>query len=147
MLPLGLSPDERAGYGAVRCLGLAPSNVSSIEVLLHVISDIVKCATDGVEGKTAFGESVTIYIDIVAYIGDYPAVSHVLDVLGHTERAPCHLCSFLRQDRTGDEGLKYYGYSTTVHGRASSFCREARRVRSVCHSECPSSTLQLLACS
>jgi hypothetical protein len=144
MLPLGLAPDERAGYAAVRCLGLTPPNVSSNEVLLHVIPDIVKCTTDGVEGKTAFGESVTIFLDIVAYIGDYPAVSHVLDVLGHTARAPCHLCSFVRQDRTGDDGLKYYGYSTTVHSRASSFCREARRVKSVRHSECPSSTLQLL---
>lgn len=144
MLPLGLPPDERAGYAAVRCLGLTPPNVSSNEVLLHIIPDIVQCTTNGVQGKTAGGESVTIFLDIVAYIGDYPAVSHVLDVLGHTARAPCHLCSFVRQDRIGDEGLKYYGYSTTIHGRASAFCREARRVRSVRHGESSASVLQLL---
>jgi hypothetical protein len=72
-----------------------------------------------------------VFLDIVGYIGDYPAIMHALDVLGHNSRAPCHLCAFLRQDRTGTEGLNYYGYSTSVHSRASSFFSDGKRIKSV----------------
>jgi hypothetical protein len=144
MLPIGILPEERAGYSAVRCISLTPPDVSTNEVLLRIIPDIVKCTTTGIEGKDANGERVTIFLDIVGYIGDYPAVTHALDVLGHNSRAPCHLCAFLRQDRTGTEGLNYYGYSTAVHSRASSFCRDGRRINSVRSGLSSSSLFQAL---
>jgi hypothetical protein len=46
------------------------------------------CTKTGIEGKDANGERVTIFLDIVGYIGDYPAVTHALDVLGQNFRAP-----------------------------------------------------------
>jgi hypothetical protein len=36
----------------------------------------------------AKGENVTVFLDIVGYVGDYPAVTHALNVLGHNSRAP-----------------------------------------------------------
>jgi hypothetical protein len=77
------------------------------------------------------GSPVTIFIDFLGYIGDYPAVTAALDVLGHNTRAPCHLCSFVRQDRIGAGSLNYYGYTSSVHSRATSFCRWIDRTRSV----------------
>jgi hypothetical protein len=85
-----------------------------------------------------------VFIDIVGYIGDNPAVTHALDVLGHNSRPPCHLCGFLKQDRSGTEGLHYYGYSTSVHSRASSFCRDCKRIKSVRSGLVSSSLLQTL---
>ena len=130
MLPLGLAPEERAGYGAVRVLGLTPPGVSSNEVLRAAIPDIVQCTTAGITDIDANGNEVTIFIDIVGYIGDYPAVTHTLDVLGHTSRAPCHLCSFLRNDRSGSKAARY-AFTTTVHSRNSSFNRSRGRIESV----------------
>jgi hypothetical protein len=98
----------------------------------------------GVQGMNANGENVTVPLDIVGYIGDYPAVTHALDVLGHNSRAPCHLCAFLRQYRTGTEGLNYYGRSTSVHSSASSFCRDGKRIKSVRSGLVSSSLLQTL---
>jgi hypothetical protein len=144
LLPIGIRPEERAGYASVRCITLTPPNVSTNEVLLRIIPDIVKCTMTGVQGMNANGEKVTVFLDIVGYIGDYPAVTHALDVLGHNSRAPCHLCAFLRQDRTGTEGLNYYGYSTSVHSRASSFCRDGKRIKSVRSGLVSSGLLQTL---
>jgi hypothetical protein len=98
----------------------------------------------GLRKQNANWERVTIFLDIVGYFGDYPAVTHAMDVLGHNSRAPCHLCAFLRQDRTGTDGLNYYVYSTSVHSRASSFCREGRRINSVRSGVSSSSLFQSL---
>jgi hypothetical protein len=131
MLPMGIPPAERSGYGAVRCIGLTPPQVSTNEVLHYVIPDLVKCSTTGVQGLDPSGNPVTIFIDALGYIGDYPAVTHALDLLGHNSRAPCHLCCFVRQDRIGQTGLPYYGYTTSVHSRATSFCRSMERMHSL----------------
>jgi hypothetical protein len=77
------------------------------------------------------GENVTDFLDIVGYIVDFTAVTRALDALGHNCRDPCHLCAFLRQDRTGTEGLNFYGYSTSVHNRVLQFCRDRKRIKSV----------------
>jgi hypothetical protein len=144
LLPIGIKPEERAGFASVRCITLAPSNVSTNEVLMHITPDIVKCTMTGVEGMNAYGASVTVFLDIMRYIGDYPAVTHALNVLGYNSRALCHLCAFLRQDRTRTEGLNYYGYSTSVHSRASSFCRDGKRIKNVRRGLLYSSLLQTL---
>jgi hypothetical protein len=142
-LPVGIRPEERAGYPSDRCITVTPPNVSTNEVLLHIIPEIVRSTKRGFQGKNAHGENVTVFLDIVGYIGDYSAVVHALDALGHNFRGPCHLCAFLRQDRTGTEGLNYYGYSKAFHSRASSFC-DGRRIKSVRSGLVFSSLLQTL---
>jgi hypothetical protein len=89
-------------------------------------------------------QKVTLFLDIVSYNGDYHAAKHALDVLGHNSRAPCHLCTFLRQRRTGTEGLKYYGYSTSFHSRDSLLFRDCKRIKSVRRGLVSSSILQTL---
>jgi hypothetical protein len=131
MLPMGIPPNQRSGFGAVRCLGLSPPQMSSNEILQYIVPDLVKSATTGIQGLDPEGNAVTIFIDVLGYIGDYPGISHALDVLGHAARAPCHLCSFLRKDRTGEAGRNYYGYTSSVHSRSTSFARSMDRMLSV----------------
>jgi hypothetical protein len=78
LLPIGIRPEEQAGYAAVRCITLTPPNVFTNEVIMHSTSDIYKCIMTGFQGMNANGEDVTVFPDIVGYIGDYPAVTHAL---------------------------------------------------------------------
>jgi hypothetical protein len=142
LLPIEIRPEERAGNASVRCITPTPPNVSTNEVLLYIIPDTVKCTMTGVQGMNDNGGNFTVCFDIIGYIGDYPAFTHALDVLGHSSRAPCHLCAFLRQDRTRTEGLNYCGYSTSVHSRDSSFCRDGKRIKNVRSGLVSSSLLQ-----
>jgi hypothetical protein len=119
MLPMGIPPSQRSGYGAVRYIGLTLPNVSSNKLLQYIIQDIVKCSTTRVRGVDPWVSPVTIFKDVLGYIGDYPAVTLSLDLLGHNSRDPCHLCSFIRQDRIGPADLPYYGYTTSVHSKAT----------------------------
>jgi hypothetical protein len=41
LLPIRIWPEERAGYASVRCNALTPPNITTNEVLLHIIPDIV----------------------------------------------------------------------------------------------------------
>mgnify|MGYP003438799006 FL=1 len=131
MLPMGIPPAQRAGYGAVRCIGLTPPQISTNEVLQFIVPDLVKCCTTGVQGQDPIGNPVTIFIDVLGFIGDYPAVSHALDVLGHNSRAPCHLCCFVRQDRIGHGSLPYYGYTSEIHCKSTAFSRSVQRMHNV----------------
>jgi hypothetical protein len=131
MLPMGIPPAQRAGYGAVRCIGLTPPGVSTNEVLQYIVPDLVNCCTTGVQGLDPNGNPVTIFIDVLGFIGDYPAVSHALDVLGHNSRAPCHLCCFVRQDRIGHGNLPYYGHTAEIHSKSTAFSRSVPRMHNV----------------
>lgn len=126
MLPLGVDPENRAGYGAVRFLGLTPPGVSTNSIILSIIPDIVKGATTGFECVDANGASVTVFLDLVGFVGDYPAVTHTLDLLGHTACSPCHLCVFRREEGSG-RGASRYGYDTRIHARSMTFVRTMQR--------------------
>jgi hypothetical protein len=131
MLPMGIPPAQRAGYVAVCCIGLTTPQMSTNEVLQCIVPDLVKCCTTGVQGQDPIGNSVTIIIEVLGFIGDYPAVSHALDALGHSSRAPCHLCCFVRQDRIGHGSLAYYGYTSEIHCKSTAFSRSVQRMHNV----------------
>jgi hypothetical protein len=96
MLPLGLPPENRAGASAIQVLGLTPPGASTTEVLRAIIPDIIEGTTDGFRTLDSNGKEVVVFLDVVGFVGDTPAVSHVLDVRGHNPLAPCPWCSFLR---------------------------------------------------
>jgi hypothetical protein len=115
----------------VRCIGLTPPQMSTNEVLQYILPDLVKCCTTCVQGQDPTGNPVTIFIEVIGFIGDYPAVSNALDVLGHNSRAPCHLCCFVRQDRIGHGSLPYYGYTSAIHCNSTAFSRSVQRMHNV----------------
>jgi hypothetical protein len=131
MLPMGIPLAQRAGYGAVRCIGLTPPQMSTNEVIHYIVPDLLKCCTTGVQGQDPTGNPVTIFIDVLGFIGDYPAVSHALDVLGHNTRAPCHLCCFFRQDRIGHGSFPYYSYTSEIHCKSTAFSLSVQRRHNV----------------
>jgi hypothetical protein len=126
MIPMGIPPAQRAGYGAVRCIDLTPPQMSTNVVLQYIVPDLVKCCTTGVQGQDPTANPVKIFIDVLGFIGDYPAISHALDVLGHNSRAPCHLCCFVRQDRTGHGCVPYYGCEGFSGHFPSPYCKDSR---------------------
>jgi hypothetical protein len=122
MLPLGVTPVKRSGYGAVRVSGLTPPGISTNLILSELIKDIVKGSTQGFASFDADGSPITIFLDIVGLIGDYPAVTHVNDLLGHTACSPCHLCTFQREDGSGTVASRY-SYTSRIHDRSPIFVR------------------------
>ena len=143
MLPLGLSPHTTSRVGALRRLGLTPPGISTNHVLSTIIPDIVKGSTDGFDMTTADGTEFTVYLDCVGFVGDYPAVSEVLDLLGHTSNAPCHLCSFTRYDKSG-RGTSAYAYTSKICSSHPSFIRNGGRVAEIRASDEDPQTLRQL---
>ena len=45
-------------------------------------------------GYTPAGDNVKIFVEIVAYVADYPAVGHAIDVIGHVGSALYTHCTF-----------------------------------------------------
>jgi hypothetical protein len=70
MLPMGIPPSQKSGYGAGRYIDLTPPQVSINEILQYIIQDIVKYSTTSVMGVDPCGNPVTIFIDVLGYIGD-----------------------------------------------------------------------------
>ena len=126
MLPLNLPPRKRGSYQAVRVIGLPPPGVSTNCVLRYIVQDIVRGSTEGFPTKNAEGEDVVVFLDPVGSIGDYPAVSHTLDVLGHTSNSPCHICSFRKYDLSSTGGTKN-AYTSVVNGQTSTHARSKYR--------------------
>ena len=94
MLPIGLSPQKRRKRSSIRLIALTPPDVSMDAVLRYIVSDIVKEDTDGNDGYTPAGDKVKIVVDVVAYVADYLAAGHDIDVIGHVGSAICTHCTF-----------------------------------------------------
>ena len=125
-LPLSLPPEKRRTISAVRVISLTPPGVSTNQVLQYIINDLVRATTFGIDGHTPDGSPIKIFIDVVGFVGDYPAAAATIDVLGHVSSAPCTLCTFRRQHAAVAEGSRH-GYTTEVHAGNSSFLRHAER--------------------
>ena len=82
MLPIGMAPKNWNGAGAIRLIWLAPPGVSTNEVLAAVSDDIIEGTEKGFEMTTENGEKGFLFLDVVEYVGENPAVSHTLDLLG-----------------------------------------------------------------
>lgn len=48
------------------------------------MEDIVKGATEGIIDVDPYGRRVKIFVDPVAFLGDYPATTEMGDCVGHT---------------------------------------------------------------
>ena len=103
-------------------ISLTPPGVSTNFVLHQIVEDIVSASKEGMKTKSADGNTILLFLDLVGFIGDYPETSHALDILGHNSTCPCHLCSFKRYSGDPSSG-SMYASCTTVHSCDSSFLR------------------------
>ena len=128
MSPSGFNIRSRRSQASIRVLSLTPSGVSTNSVLNYILDDLVSCSTRGVECIDAFGDKVRVYIDVMGYLGDYPASSSVIDVGGHTSNAPCTHCSFhVSRDFLSSK----YAFTTSVHSCNTSYRRTQHRMSSI----------------
>ena len=69
------------------------------------------------------GGRVRIFVDVVRFVADYPAVTETLDVTRHKVNTLCTLCTFRKNAGVGESG---FGYATKVHAHhtASFRCME-----------------------
>lgn len=123
-VPLSTGIRRRRAGSSVRTISLTPTGVSTNHVLNHIIPDIVKGATEGFKTVDAGGKQVRMFIEVVGFIGDYPESSKVIDVLHHSARAPCTVCSF--RHRTAVSTARY-AYSLIIHSQHTSFRRSLRK--------------------
>lgn len=96
IIPLNLPSRYRSSSSAIRVVSLVPKSVPPGVVLEEILTDIRAGMTEGFIDYDANGEKVTIFLDLVACIGDTPAINEVLDVRGHSAVACYHLCRFRR---------------------------------------------------
>ena len=140
ILPLGVPPWERRGVNSIRILGVTPTGVSSNHIVRAVSSDIANCSSVGIPVEFPDKTKLTLFLDIVGYLGDYPAMVHMLDVTGVHGVAPCNFCTFRRASTINTDVSSWngcetssYGYSSSIHSANLSFRRSKDRMR-VCRS-------------
>jgi len=126
MIPLNLPCHVRSSRRGVRTISLAPPGVSTNAILHEIIGDIVHHSTHGLSMLDADGNHIRVFLDLVAFIGDYPEITNVLDLLGHNSACPCHLCSFKRIPNHMTEASRYCS-TIAVHSLDPAFMRTADR--------------------
>ncbi len=97
---LNLPAQSRSSSTTARILSLTSPGVKSPVVLESIFSDIINGTSTGFVDHDAEGQKRTLFLDLVGFVDDIPALNDVLDVMGHTAAACCHLCRFLRRSST-----------------------------------------------
>lgn len=100
LLPMNIPLHRRSTPNAIRVLAFAPPGVKSDSILPLLVADIVEGATNGFVDFDANGQRRRIFLDLLGFIGDTPAINGCLDVLGHSSHAPCHQCRYYRTATT-----------------------------------------------
>ena len=129
MLPMGLPLDCRRSTSAVRVLGVTGPGVSTNHVLRYIARDIVQGCTSGFRDKDPYGNDCVIFLDFIGFVSDYPACSHVLDVMGHISDVPCHVCTFPRGDKFSQNSQ--FGYNPNIHSSTDSTFRTSERTKAL----------------
>lgn len=69
-----------------------------------------------------------LFIEVVGFVGDYPEASKVFDVLSHSGRAPCTVCTFRHRAAAS---LVRFAYALNIHSHNTVFCRIFRKTLSL----------------
>ena len=135
MLPLSIPSWNRQSTNSIRILSLTPPGISTNADIDAMIEDITKCASIGVPAEISDGSTINLFLDVVGYIGDYPAMVHLLDVTGVNGLAPCNFCTFLRGNISQENDNDFstveasrYAFSTAIHSGNLSFRRTRQRM-------------------
>ncbi len=123
IVPLGIPIEQRTDAGCLHKITLAPPGVSATDIFDLVIDDIVVGMTDGVDVYVE-GEKCRLFLDMICYIGDSPALACVTGCKGDSSDTPCHVCGFRRDKRKKVQIV-------SSNGATSSQSAERRSVRRV----------------
>jgi len=112
---LNTETSSRGSPDTIRVLTLLPPGSKADDALQLLSLDIVHGTCRGFRVIDAEGVHRTIFLDIVGFFGDTPALNSTLDVRGHNATGCCHLCTYVR----GDKSLKKARYPLLTHGSQS----------------------------
>lgn len=128
MSPTSFHVRSRRSQTAIRTVSLTPAGVSTNSVIDFLVNDLVHGCIDGFDCIDAFGQKVKVFLDVMGFIGDYPASSSVVDLKGHNATAPCTQCGFTFNN---SPDMSRFAYSTSIHSSHSSYRRSQRRTEDI----------------
>ena len=123
LVPVGLSLRRRRRTISVRLVSLTPNGVSTNMVLDAIVDDLNDSAVSGVDAVDPTGEKCVVFVNVVGFVGDYPASSATLDTMTHAAAAPCTVCSFRKFDGPSKDRVSAYAYTSDVHSATAAFSR------------------------
>ena len=126
--PSGLNVRFRRSQSCIRTVSLTPPGVSTISVLDSIIDELVSGSISGFECFDAFGERVRVYLDVMGFLGDYPASSAVVDLKRHNATASCTPWGFTF-NKIMD--MYIYAYSTSITSNNNEYMPTQERIESL----------------
>ena len=144
MLPLGLPLHLRRSSAATRVLTLIPDGKNARHVFKMIEDDLVQSASTGVDAVDPYGQRVRVYVDVVSFFADYPAVTEMTDVRGHMANAFCTFCTMHRRNDANGRNLLY---SCLSHSRRLGYTRFDERASVIRATSPPESILKALGMS
>ena len=144
MLPLGLPLELRRSSAASRVLTIVPHGQDERKVFKIIEEDLIKAGKEGVLAIDPYGNGVRVFIDFVSFFADYPAVSAMCDVRGHTATSFCTFCSMQKRYEACGRNLLY---SANMHSRRLGFMRFDERTIAVRSGDPPPDLCQALGFS
>lgn len=111
MFPVRLKGDSRYTSSMCRVIALTTAGVSTISILNYIVSDILNASTVGIKIIGPFGIDICIFIAVIGFVSNFPALSSVLCVKAHFANKPSLLRTFTRKQ---DILRSAYGYTTMI---------------------------------
>ena len=128
MSPSSFHVRSRRSQSTIKTISVTPPGVSTNAAIDLIIDDLVRGSIDGIDCIDAFGKRVRVFIDVMGFIGDYPASFSVIDCKGHNATAPCTHCAFVFNKGSYDST---YAYTTSVTSCNTSYRRSQARTESL----------------
>ena len=120
IMPAGLPNNCKCSSKSARVITLAAPGQDTNEVLELIVDDIVIGSVNGFTSFDPSGQQVTIFLDAIAIIGDYPAVTSGADLSGHISDSFCSYCAIRKRKGTNSSEILY---SSNFHCRRLSLTR------------------------
>lgn len=128
MAPTGLPVSQKLSRRSIHCISVAPRAVSTNVVIHAIIPDLLRDSLRGFPAVTPAGDSVTVFLDFVGFVADYPAVLQVIDTFKAKANVPCAHCTFQVQGGTGYTGSNYTATSAVHSKMTAGVCTWSRSV-------------------
>lgn len=112
MLPLRLPIQGRRSVSSVRTISLIPPAIFAITVLDYFITDITKGRPKGFEYHNRKGHKVQVFIEVLGFLGYYPASAILIDAIKHSGKAPCSNFPFRHCSKEHEPN---FSYTASVH--------------------------------
>jgi len=110
MVPLNFPLQCRKSPSSSRIIAAVPPGVSPFKIYETLHKDIIDGRTKGFLVRNAVGEEIVLFMDLVGFFADTPALNGALDFGGHSATTNCHLCRLVPKSSTALGSL----YANTV---------------------------------